>query len=499
MPIEVREVQQAYRFALDPTPRQERMLRSHVGAARFAYNWGNAMIIAALDARQAQKDAGEEPTARVPSHFDLCKAWTAYKDLHAADPPPPEGERPTSTAWVAENFVGTYQAALRDAAKAWSDFFKSAKGQRGGRRLGRPRFKKRGRCRDSFQVHGQTLRVIGADGPALDFRKGRASPGATRYMVVLPKIGPVFLAESARKLRRRVDAGKARIIRGTVSRDSAGRWHIALTAEVAREIRVGPSARQRAGGVTGIDLGVRDTMTLADGTAIENPAHLERHLRRLAAAQRAVSRRTRRGEPSSARRVKAVARTGRMHNRVASLRLDYLEKLSSRLVHSCAVIGVEGWDVQETAQRGSEDVPRRVRRNRNRLLLGSGLGMLRWKLEHKGGWYGCEVKVASAQSATGRTCSRCGQARTTPVPPGHELFTCPSCGWSGDRRLNTALVLAQFAREETGAGSDPEPQNARGGDVRPGTARKGGDGRLPSKREASSRRPRRGETGIPGG
>jgi putative transposase len=35
-------VVQAYRFALEPSPAQERMLRSHAGAARFAWNWGLA-------------------------------------------------------------------------------------------------------------------------------------------------------------------------------------------------------------------------------------------------------------------------------------------------------------------------------------------------------------------------------------------------------------------------------------------------------------------------
>ena len=36
------KVTQAYRFALDPSPVQERALRSHAGAARFAWNWGLA-------------------------------------------------------------------------------------------------------------------------------------------------------------------------------------------------------------------------------------------------------------------------------------------------------------------------------------------------------------------------------------------------------------------------------------------------------------------------
>ncbi|WP_440105010.1 helix-turn-helix domain-containing protein, partial [Streptosporangium sp. H16] len=30
----------AYRYALDPTPEQARLLASHCGAARFAFNWG---------------------------------------------------------------------------------------------------------------------------------------------------------------------------------------------------------------------------------------------------------------------------------------------------------------------------------------------------------------------------------------------------------------------------------------------------------------------------
>lgn len=35
-------ITKAYRFALDPTPAQHRALRSHAGAARFAWNWGLA-------------------------------------------------------------------------------------------------------------------------------------------------------------------------------------------------------------------------------------------------------------------------------------------------------------------------------------------------------------------------------------------------------------------------------------------------------------------------
>jgi transposase len=44
------KVTQAYRFALEPTPAQERALRSHAGAARFAWNWGLARCQERYDA-----------------------------------------------------------------------------------------------------------------------------------------------------------------------------------------------------------------------------------------------------------------------------------------------------------------------------------------------------------------------------------------------------------------------------------------------------------------
>jgi putative transposase len=46
-------VLQAYRFALDPTPRQRRALASHCGAARVAHNWGLKLVKQRLEQRQA--------------------------------------------------------------------------------------------------------------------------------------------------------------------------------------------------------------------------------------------------------------------------------------------------------------------------------------------------------------------------------------------------------------------------------------------------------------
>ncbi|MFE4829952.1 RNA-guided endonuclease InsQ/TnpB family protein [Streptomyces sp. NPDC056672] len=455
MPIERRVIQQAYKYALDPTPRQERAFLSHAGGARFAYNWGVARTADALDAYAAEKAAGiDKPATAIPGHFDLCKAWTAWKDT-AEWTDPVTGATSVGVAWVGDNSSSTYQAALRDAAGAWKEFFKARKS--GGRRVGRPRFKRKGRARDSFQVHGAGLQVVDAK------------------HIRLPRIGTVKTFESTRKIGRLLckdavacpvckatgkvpgaEAGEvtkcsvckaagevptARVVRGSVSRDSSGSWFVSLTVERVREIRTTPSARQRDGGPVGVDFGVRDIATLSTGLTIPNPRSLEAHLHRLKNAQQALAR----SEKGSARRAGITRRVGRLHARVRNLRADFIAKATTGLIHAHSVIAVEGFDVQQTAQHGSRELPAKVRRARNRALADTGIGAARWQLQSRAAWYGVTVVTTDRHAPTGRQCSACGTVKTTPLRPTQDEYHCTTCGTRLDRRLNTARVVAAIA------------------------------------------------------
>lgn len=441
MPTEIVKIQQAYRFALDPTPRQQRAFASHAGGARFAYNWGVARIAEALDARTAEKAAGEKPTTRMPGHFDLCKAWTGFKNN------PDSG-----VGWVGENFVGTYQAALRDAAAAWKVFFDSRAGRRKGRAMGRPRFKRKHRCRDSFQVHGSTLQV------------------ADSRHIKLPKIGTVRTHEATRKLRRRLDKGTARIVRGTVAR-TANRWYISLTVEIDREVRTGPSARQRAGATVGIDLGVKHLATLSTGEQVANPRHLAAAARRLAMAQRAYAR----TDKGSTRRRRAAARVARVHARTAALRLDAAHQLTSRLAHAHRVIAVEDLNVagMTRSARGSLTAPGRNVRAKaglNKAILDAGFSTIRWQLDCKTKWYGSNLVVIDRWAPSSKTCSACGVVKTK-LALSERTYRCDACGHTVDRDLNAARNLAAWAagvQPGDDAPSGGESQTARGEPVSPG-------------------------------
>ena len=73
----------ACRLALDPTPTQVRMLRSHAGAARVGFNWGLAHVKAVLGQREAEATYGISTQDLTPavswSLYCLGKEWNAAK------------------------------------------------------------------------------------------------------------------------------------------------------------------------------------------------------------------------------------------------------------------------------------------------------------------------------------------------------------------------------------------------------------------------------------
>ncbi|GIJ27463.1 hypothetical protein Vqi01_26250 [Micromonospora qiuiae] len=75
---------QAYRFALDLTPGQERDVLAHAGAARVAHNWALARVKAVMDQRAAERSYAVPEELLTPSPSwslaGLRKAWNAAKD-----------------------------------------------------------------------------------------------------------------------------------------------------------------------------------------------------------------------------------------------------------------------------------------------------------------------------------------------------------------------------------------------------------------------------------
>jgi putative transposase len=409
------KVIQAYRFALDPTPAQERALRSHAGAARFAWNWGLARCKERYDAE------GKWYTA-----IDLQKLWNTEKK---ADP---------ALAWWTENSKWAYQEAFRDLDQALRDFIKSRKGDRKGRRLGFPKFKKRGKCRDSYRVSsGRPLRCYGAT-------------------ATLPKLGTIRTHESTRKLARRLENGTARILNATVSR-TAQRWFVSFCVEVERSA----IAHARPGSAVGIDLGVKTLLTGVDDAGnvitIAGPTALRASLRRLRRVGRAHSRK----QPGSANRRKSAARLARIHAQVANVRADALHKATSDLARRYETVVAEDLNVAGMVRN----------RRLARAISDQGFGEARRMLAYKITWNGGVLIPADRFYPSSKTCSACGAVKAK-LALSERTYVCTECGLVIDRDVNAARNLLSLAA------SGAESINACGGYVRPGPA-----GQRPVKQE----------------
>lgn len=376
---------------------------SHAGAARFAYNAGLAHVKAALD-------AGEKPEW---SYFSLINWWNANKDTLAVSA--------DGVPWWRENSKRAAETGLRWLADGLSNWSKSRKGKRKGRRVGFPKFKSKDRetPRFSYSTSGaHTGGLIKGDPKAL----------------WLPRIGRVHCFEN---VTARVDG--ARVLNMTISR-RGGRWYAALTVE-----RDEPTVKQAPkGGAVGIDLGVKALATLSDGTVIPNPHHLQADEQRLKRAQQALSRKMK----GSKRRAKAKDRVARLHARIANRRTDTLHKLTARLAQTYSDICIEDLNVAGMVKN----------HHLAKAVSDASFSELRRQLEYKTAKTGAKLHVIDRWYPSSKTCSNCGSVKTK-LSLKKRTYKCEHCGLVIDRDLNAAINIQV-------AGSAPETLNAHGGTVR---------------------------------
>lgn len=384
---------QAFRYELAPSAEQSAALTNHAGAARWAWNWGLAVRRKAWQRRR-------ETLGAVELHRLLNRL-----------------KRTPRFAWLYEVSKCAPQEALRDLDRAYANYWR---GRNRDRRVGLPRFKRRGRCSERFRLTGSI----------------RVEDGA----VVLPRIGRLVTKEPTGKFR-------GRILSATCRRE-ADRWYVAIAVEVER-----PDPIPLEGSVVGVDRGVVVFAVCSDGTRISSPRALDHSMRMLRHRARAVSRK----QAGSANRRKAALALARLHRRIRNQRLDSLHKATTELAKAKSVIVVEDLHVAGMVRN----------RHLSRAISDQGWAEFHRQLTYKCQWYGSKLLVAPRFYPSSKVCSGCGAAKAE-LPLSVRTFCCAACGLTIDRDLNAARNLAAIATDEHSittavAGSSPETENACGG------------------------------------
>lgn len=357
------------RYRLYPTGEQEQRLRLYCGHARYVWN------IAVEQLEHSSRDR------RMPGMAEQSRQLTEARHEHD---------------WLREVPTVVGQQALRDFRQACTNWW-------GGTHK-RPTWRKMGLHEGFRVVDGHGIRV-----EQVNRRWSR---------VWIPALGWV-------KFRRTRTVPDARSFR--ITRDPAGRWHVAFAA-----IPV-PIDAPGNGEVVGVDRGVAVTLAYSTGEMLHSPPPAP-----VKAAAQALAR-CRRG---SNRRRKAKARLARVHARNTDRRKDFIEKATTDLARRFDLIRVEDLRITNMTRsaRGTVEAPGRNVRAKaglNRSIMAGGWGLFVARLEDKAS--GRVEKINPAY--TSLTCSRC-RTVDREARESQAVFRCRSCGHTANADVNAACNIA---------------------------------------------------------
>jgi putative transposase len=326
-----------------------------------------------------------------------------------------------------EAFSQSLQEAIRDLDKAFANFFAG--------RAGYPTSRKK--------FENDSMRF-----PQPYHKRKGVQIVLGRDSVKLPKFGWLTI------IRHRKIKGRLRNV--TVKREGE-RWFVVLQTEIeAKE----PVLRADLPAV-GLDMGVNQPVTTSTGEVIALPQVSKAENVRRAHLDRVLSRR----KKGSAGRRQARLALRRFHRHVADRRNDARQKVTTRLVKSHGLIGIEDLKVRNmtASTRGATEQPGRnipQKAGLNRRLLDVAPYEFRRLLEYKGVWHGSAV-IAVSPAYTSQDCSGCG-CRCL-IGRSERIFVCPHCGLIIDRDWNAALnvklrALVEYGRRTGGVCPWIEPE-----------------------------------------
>ena len=360
----------AYEYRIYPTSQQEEIFNKILGLCRLYWN----TVVFNKNQNHSMLIQGYKPT------FEKFKpeALDWVKDVDSV---------PLSQMW-------------QDVRAAYSNFFKSCKGQRKGKFVKPPKFKSKKNPKDSFR-YSMTC-----------------SPKITeKGLYVTRRLGWIRISASCRFAE-----GKWKNI--TFRRTATGKWFVKICVEKKDE----PKNNNKK--IVAIDWNCRDGdfIVRSDGVKTKCPRYFRNSLKQLQHWQKVMSKRYVSGsDVQSSNYEKAKRKVALLHEHVAWQRKDWLHKESRKLCNEFQTVVVEDINLQTMSKM-----------NHGVVIGDQGFGMFREMVAYKG-----ELVKVNPKN-TSKTCHVCGYVNPT-VKVGVNHWKCPVCGENHDRDINAALnILSKY-------------------------------------------------------
>ena len=337
-----------------------------------------------LAAIKTALDAGE----KLPGYYQLSAALIPLK---------------TVKPFLAEDGAAqALQQTLKDLDRAVKDGFDKRQPLKTF-----PVFKKKGKSVESFRIP----------------QRFQVDQGNSR--IKLPKLG---------WLRYRNSREMTGIPKNVTVSLHAGHWYASIQTEQEVPDPVHGSTKQVGG-----DRGINSFLALSDGTLIQPLNAFKSAARKLARMQRQLARKVKFSE--NWKKCKAIIT--RFHSKIAAMRKDFLQKLSTIIAKNHGLVVLEDLKIgnMTASATGSIEAPSRKVRQKsglNRSILDQGWGEFARQLQYKLKWLGGRLLKVPPQY-TSQKCSFCGHIH--PCNRKGQKFLCLSCGHQDHADINAAINI----------------------------------------------------------
>lgn len=220
------------------------------------------------------------------------------------------------------------------------------------------------------------------------------------------------------KLHRKFDG---KIKSATISQVPSGKYFIAIFVETEH------IPMNSTGCVVGVDLGIKDLLITSDGDKFENIRTTKKYEEKLAKEQRKLAHKVKGSKNYEKQRIKVA----RIYEKIHNTRIDYLHKISHKLINENQVIVSEDLAVSNMVKN----------HNLAKTILDCGWYELTRQLQYKADWNIRQYIKIGRFTKSSQPCNVCGYINAETKNLTVREWVCPNCGTVHDRDVNAAINI----------------------------------------------------------